>query len=289
MKYIISGIAVAMMIGSVVFGSTQQQFDKSIVQPVEGQFSKKMGERASELQRILDQGSLADFYKSGQRVLKELDAIPRDRLTPGDWNDFMWCFYLICGAPLYEVDYLSATPWPYSNDNDLMVKMSAASFIAIFDVTRMSAITGIHQKYLKKLNSLYLLSIIKSAKPYCNIDLNTRIKKLREKELDALKDNFDEARMRLNNITIVTRRHALARDLLALMLEEQFVEILIKYFPENANEVLKYIKMAGYQGTEISDLIDRTVGRNGKTEYLYKGRIGQEHKKKMKSHDKNLD
>lgn len=35
---------------------------------------------------------------------------------------------------------------------------------------------------------------------------------------------------------------------------------------------MKYIKLAGYENADAYSLIDRTVGRDAKTEFLYKGR-----------------
>ncbi len=57
-------------------------------------------------------------------------------------------------------------------------------------------------------------------------------------------------------------------------LEPAFVEMLVRFYPGQAGEVVKYLKKAGYADQEIGDLIDRTVGRDGKTEFLYKGAAG---------------
>ena len=54
-------------------------------------------------------------------------------------------------------------------------------------------------------------------------------------------------------------------------LEKTFLNLLVEYFPGNAALVRKYIKLAGYSDKEIPNLIDRTVGRESKTEFLYKG------------------
>ncbi len=66
-------------------------------------------------------------------------------------------------------------------------------------------------------------------------------------------------------------------------LEPAFVEMLVRFYPGQAGEVVKYLKKAGYADQEIGDLIDRTVGRDGKTEFLYKGGRGRQHDRKIKS------
>ena len=47
--------------------------------------------------------------------------------------------------------------------------------------------------------------------------------------------------------------------------------MLISNFPEKKSGIPNYIKEAGYQSDEINGLIDRSVGRDAKTEFLYKG------------------
>lgn len=55
------------------------------------------------------------------------------------------------------------------------------------------------------------------------------------------------------------------------------------FYPGQAGEVVKYLKKAGYADQEIGDLIDRTVGRDGRTEFLYKGDRERQHDRKIKS------
>ena len=66
-------------------------------------------------------------------------------------------------------------------------------------------------------------------------------------------------------------------------LEPAFVEMLVRFYPGQAGEVVKYLKKAGYADQEIGDLIDRTVGRDGRTEFLYKGDRERQHDRKIKS------
>lgn len=51
--------------------------------------------------------------------------------------------------------------------------------------------------------------------------------------------------------------------------------MLVKYFPDQAGEVVKYIRKAGYGDGEVLDLIDRTAGYNSNTAYLYQGKAGR--------------
>ena len=55
-------------------------------------------------------------------------------------------------------------------------------------------------------------------------------------------------------------------------MERQLVQTLVTLYPGKKGEVMKYIKLAGYENAAAYDLIDRTVGHDAKTEFLYKGR-----------------
>ena len=53
--------------------------------------------------------------------------------------------------------------------------------------------------------------------------------------------------------------------------ERGFIRELMTCFPTKAQEVKKYLRLAGYRDKDIPALLDRTVGRVPKAAYLYKG------------------
>ena len=62
------------------------------------------------------------------------------------------------------------------------------------------------------------------------------------------------------------------RERIIVLSEKDFMILLVDLFPGKTGEVRKYIKMAGYTDQDIHALVDRTVGRDRETEFLYKGR-----------------
>lgn len=72
-------------------------------------------------------------------------------------------------------------------------------------------------------------------------------------------------------IGLMERRNRTIPNLIESM-EKDFLKMLVNYFPGKKGEVITYIRMAGYKNNEINRLVDRTVGRDSKTEFLYKGR-----------------
>lgn len=56
-----------------------------------------------------------------------------------------------------------------------------------------------------------------------------------------------------------------------ISLEETFLNILIKFFPNEASKVKMYLQKAGYENNESQDLLNRTIGRVPRAAYLYNG------------------
>lgn len=286
MKYFIYSIAFGCMTLFSAFGQ-KIQFDKNLWKPDASSFSKKLGEKSSKFKSMLDENQLKEFYNAVQPFFNELNKTRRDKMSCEEVSDLMWCFYLICGAPLYEVDFTTEQAWPYEKDNDILAKTGAAGFITTFDVQSISQITGIKNKYLENINSIYFATILRTLRSNYIPDLQEKMPSLQEEVFEALKTQPHLLQNQLGKLSVLERRNNAINSLVSSLLEEQFVNMLILYFPNKSNEVLKYVKMAGYEGTEISELIDRTVGRDSRTEYLYKGRIGQEHEKRIKKHNKD--
>lgn len=56
--------------------------------------------------------------------------------------------------------------------------------------------------------------------------------------------------------------------------------ILLDSYPGKSSEVLKYLKLAGYEEDEMMEVVDQAVGRNKQTEFLYKSSLGRTFLKK---------
>ena len=59
--------------------------------------------------------------------------------------------------------------------------------------------------------------------------------------------------------------------------EKVFLELLVSEFPGQYGKVENFILEAGYSKEDIPNLIDRTVGRSSKTDFLYQGKHRSEH------------
>ena len=60
------------------------------------------------------------------------------------------------------------------------------------------------------------------------------------------------------------------------------LRILLDNYPGKASEVFKYLKLAGYEEGEMMEFIDREMGKNKDTEFLYQSSLGRKFLKEKK-------
>lgn len=248
------------------------------------------------LKSLLEQNDLKAFYQHAKTVLSELNAMRRHgTMTREEACDMIWSLYLISGAPMYEApDYDSTQPWPYKDerDNDIAAKSRVISALSIMDTKQMSRNLGIHEQRLKHLHAAYAAAIIKRLKSLHLPDFGKKETALKDEIIRSHPANPDgnvigsdikdyEWTHRWNNLVTFSSRNSMYHSYVSGFMEKIFVPMLVKYFPDQAGEVVKYIRKAGYGDGEVLDLIDRTAGYNSNTAYLYQGKSGEEHRKKL--------
>ncbi len=69
-------------------------------------------------------------------------------------------------------------------------------------------------------------------------------------------------------------------------LEKVFMELLVSEFPGKYSKVEEFLLQSEYTREDIPDLIDRTVGREPKTDFLYQGKHRVEHDRLLKKKGK---
>ena len=254
------------------------------------------------LKSLLEQNDLKAFYQHAKTALSELNAMRRHgTMTREEACDMIWSLYLIGGAPMYEApDYDSVQPWPYKDerDNDIAAKSRVISALSIMDTKQMSRNLGIHEQRLKHLHAAYAAAIIKRLKSLHLPDFGKKETALKDEIIRSHPANPDgnvigsdikdyEWTHRWNNLVTFSSRNSMYHSYVSGFMEKIFVPMLVKYFPDQAGEVVKYIRKAGYGDGEVLDLIDRTAGYNSNTAYLYQGKSGEEHRKKLQQKIRN--
>ena len=277
-------------------------FDHELMPPDSIHIRRSAEGHAPLLKSLLEQNDLKAFYQHAKTVLSELNAMRRHgTMTREEACDMIWSLYLISGAPMYEApDYDSVQPWLYKDerDNDIAAKSGVISALSIMDTKQMSRNLGIHEQRLKHLHAAYAAAIIKRLKSLHLPDFGKKETALKDEIIRSHPANPDgnvigsdikdyEWTHRWNNLVTFSSRNSMYHSYVSKIMEKRFIPMLVKYFPDQAGKVVKYIRKAGYGDGEVLDLIDRTAGYNSNTAYLYQGKSGEEHRKKLQQKIRN--
>ena len=301
MKHIFYIIPI-ILFGCNFSSAEEHSFDHELMPPDSIHIRRSAEGHAPLLKSLLEQNDLKAFYQHAKTVLSELNAMRRHgTMTREEACDMLWSLYLISGAPMYEApDYDSVQPWPYKDerDNDIAAKSGVISALSIMDTKQMSRNLGIHEQRLKHLHAAYAAAIIKRLKSLHLPDFGKKETALKDEIIRSHPANPDgnvigsdikdyEWTHRWNNLVTFSSRNSMYHSYVSGFMEKIFVPMLVKYFPDQAGEVVKYIRKAGYGDGEVLDLIDRTAGYNSNTAYLYQGKSGEEHRKKLQQKIRN--
>ena len=295
-------IIIFICLGWSLSSAEGHSFDHELMPPDSIHIRRSTEGHAPLLKSLLEQNDLKAFYQHAKTVLSELNAMRRHgTMTREEACDMIWSLYLISGAPMYEApDYDSVQPWPYKDerDNDIAAKSRVISALSIMDTKQMSRNLGIHEQRLKHLHAAYAAAIIKRLKSLHLPDFGKKETALKDEIIRSHPANPDgnvigsdikdyEWTHRWNNLVTFSSRNSMYHSYVSGFMEKIFVPMLVKYFPDQAGEVVKYIRKAGYEDGEVLDLIDRTAGYNSNTAYLYQGKSGEEHRKKLQQKIRN--
>ena len=90
----------------------------------------------------------------------------------------------------------------------------------------------------------------------------------------AIREKYDKQRDLANKMVVKELRNS-SIEWYFHRREGILINILLLNYPEKSSEVFNYLKMAGYEEKEMMPLVDRTIGRNKKTEFLYQSNLGR--------------
>lgn len=254
----------------------QMKFDPTLPKPDPKIFTSKKTRKSPQVTANSVPVDWHQFYLSFKPFTRHLNAtflkgVDRQPTSIEDLNDRIWHSYFIAGAPLYKTDLNSSEPWLY-DDDDILSKVNAAVFIMSLKPETASNTFDIPQEQIKQLNCIYFAAMMKTLRTAYFPDMEQKALKITENIFKEYQSDTAALNNKMNILNCMQRRSNAIKFYLDTSLEGGFLRMLVRYFPRKKGEVIKYLKMAGYEDHEMNNLIDRTVGRNPKTEFLYKGR-----------------
>lgn len=251
---------------------------------------------------LLHEKELPDCYREARKKLDAFSSKGAGDVNAEDVRILSWIFYVVASADTFPWDYDENTPKDGLYDNvDYKLKTRIVEWMSSLSwgIAGIVSRCGVKRKDLGRLWAEYGAAVLKTFRTQYDPELKQKQARMKE-EYDKMSAErtlklVQEGKLSLfrglepqsvyynNKLLSNQYRNDGCKYNLEKRLEPAFVEMLIRFYPGQAGEVVKYLKKAGYADQEVGDLIDRTVGRDGRTEFLYKGDRGRRHDRKLKS------
>ena len=284
MKYLITLIT-CFVLATGLSPSAPIALQRGLQAPPYSELLKDPQTTAFKLKALLDAGKLEEFYQKADEAVKNINEENGKTLDKEQLHDRLWLFYYIAAAPFFAMDDNpdEVFPWFKSRFQDYLTKSRATSYIARPEIDSSSK----QNQLFISLSANYCVQIIKDLRCSYNPDLEKQQPIKEERFLEQCRTlladkklTFEQFEKRVKLFqyrasTMERRNDMIKNDM--LFMEKDFTTMLTRYFSGNVTKIKQYIKQAGYTDKEIPDLLNRTVGRNAKTEFLYKG-TGKRHK-----------
>lgn len=230
------------------------------------------------MENLLRQGQLEMFYLCSVRLFRVYGHRWVSRRTPERFREVYRLCGLVAAAPLYRVDFSGQHPWRYiENEADLDAKRIAVSYLRMVIKSETALQLDVDRNEVGKVSALYGAVLVRSVREEYLATTDEELKKI-DREVDR---NIRKWRHRRedfswrNQFGVANNRNQSMKFWLEEWLEEDFVRILVGYFPGRTAEARRYIRLAGYGDGEIDALVDRTLGRSERTEFLYRSKPGR--------------
>ena len=232
----------------------------------------KLDAELVRLKQLLDEGKMIPFYKGAHQILINSTRARDTETTPQELADGLFLCYLIATAPFIDLSQPDNVVWLCNYTNlDYTTKELVSKCVPYLPLNdKKSKLAGKEEALHFYLCAKSL--ILKQFKTEYEPNLEAiQQRELQQAEADprmqAEPDKMNEFTLRIST------REARNYSVKAIIerKENSLVFHLMRFYPTKAAEVKKYIRLAGYTDADIPGLLDRTVGRVPKAEYLYKG------------------
>ncbi len=237
-------------------------------------------------------------YKSYYKELCEFGTknnrkIADDRDIDEEFRNFVWYYYLLANLPVFNSKlYMETESETYDYREfkevfDLWLKLQKSSSLA-GGITTLHDSNKIRESLKKQILTRTILSYY--------VCIISQFKNAYETNPWGERPSEDRLRLGIDVIfrqmpeemqrtyfanSFINRRNSFV-EFVVPSIEKQYMETLVYIFPGRYNDVKEYILKAGYTEDEIPGLIDRTVGRDASTDFLYRGKHRQENDKLLK-------
>ena len=222
------------------------------------------------LKKLLDSDQIIPFYQGADKILKEANRYRKKDVTPQELTEGLFLCYLIAKAPFIDLNDYENVEWLATYTSvDHHAKEFFTNSIPFLALTEKNSSLPGREEALRFYLSAKAL-IIKQF--HSQVDYAFEATEIFAHMLIDHASGMPEGNdTKLFNKTSALSSRSNNAQFAIKSKERGFIRELMTCFPTKAQEVKKYLRLAGYRDKDIPALLDRTVGRVPKAAYLYKG------------------
>lgn len=222
------------------------------------------------LKKLLDSDQIIPFYQGADKILKEANLYRKKDVTSQELTEGLFLCYLIAKAPFIDLNDYENVEWVSEyTDVDHHAKEFFTNSIPFLALTDKNSSLPDKEEALRFYLSAKAL-IIKQF--HSQVDYAFEATEIFAHMLIDYASGMPEGNdTKLFNKTSALSSRSNNAQFAIKSKERGFIRELMTCFPTKAQEVKKYLRLAGYRDKDIPALLDRTVGRVPKAAYLYKG------------------
>lgn len=249
-----------------------------------------------QLSAMLQDNQLKSFYQGTKKHTLTFSVTTRDNVDT-ELRDKIWLSYLVASAPFFSYQtWKEIEPDVFVADDMVDIHLKSELCLLLEKYIRLVHGTKRIKEPLKTqiLTCLMLPYYARILKQFKNAHEPNPAQADR-KENPALSVAYKDEELRhlpikeilklvhegVSHHSFIKTRNEVYKDEVKDM-EKYFMEILVRVFPGKYSKVEEFLLQAGYSKQEIPDLIDRTVGRDNTTDFLYKGKHRISHERLLK-------
>ena len=287
--------AICLMMGN----GTPAYSDSPLESPACMEQYKQPSATIRELSGFLKDMRLKSFYNGARKHTLTFSLTTMDNVDT-ELEEKIWHCYLVASAPIFTYKtYREIEPDVYMDDDRADIHRKSRVCLLMEKYIGLVRDTPnikepVKKRIIQRLFLPYYAHILKQYKnaqehnPYQRDAQGNPVPPLSDKEKEFRKREIERIRhLPVHEVLKMVREGSRHRSFIETRnevfkdevkdLEKSFMELLVSEFPGQYGKVENFILEAGYSKEDISNLIDRTVGRNSKTDFLYKGKHRSEH------------
>lgn len=235
---------------------------------------KNVPEDIKVLDVLLKENKLKEFYEKSRKLYGRTSPTSEDIVSMQ--NLFWFCYYVSLAPLLPFEDYDSKTQACFNDNIDLRLLKNVFDLslnIARNDLDQFSRINSLERKELVQILSVYSARMLHHVRKAYVVNLSKLEQTARENyqkeilertrrtssdaKLDSFGGEFSRLSRNLENKIALNKSRNIQIESMIKGMERDFIPTLVQLFPGRTGEVIKYIRMAGYQDDEINDLMDQ--------------------------------